>query len=239
MGVLTRGEPLRATGTHVGVAAHITDEELRVRLGGVEQVNGFGNRFLWFRVHSDKIIPHTTPVPPEVFAPFAERLRAVAKYPAGSVPLSPDADAMWVDVYPSLREGRPDLAGAMTARGTAFVLRLALIYCLLDEKPNRTGVQPDHLRAALAVWEYSVASAYMLFQSVSGSSLGDKLLSLLANGSMKRNEFTNHISRPSGEIEAELNKLLEAGRVMKAKEKRSGAGRPAEVWQLVDEGGAQ
>jgi predicted ArsR family transcriptional regulator len=79
----------------------------------------------------------------------------------------------------------------------------------------------------------------MLFQSVSGSSLGDKLLSLLANGSMKRNEFTNHISRPSGEIEAELNKLLEAGRVMKAKEKRSGAGRPAEVWQLVDEGGAQ
>lgn len=238
LGVLTRGEPLRATGTHIGVIGHITPDELRERLGGVEQVNGFGNRFLWVYSRSDKILPRTAPIPDEVFTPLAKRLRAVATSPARCVPLSPDSDALWCgELYPRLREDKPGLAGAMTARGTAFVLRLALIYCLLDEKKNRGSILVDHLRAAVAVWDYSVASAYLLFKSETGTALGDKLLSLLAAGPMKRNQFTDHVARPSAEIEAELNKLLAAGRLKKSKAKPSGAGRPAEVWELTTPGG--
>lgn len=238
LGVLTRSSPLRANGTHICIVAHITPDELGERLTGTEQVNGFGNRHGWFYVRSDKILPRTAPVPDEVFAPLAKRLRFVANSPARCVPLSPDADALWCEeLYPRLREDKPGLAGAMTARGTAFVLRLALIYCLMDEKKHRGAITVDHLKAAVAVWEYSVASAYLLFKSETGTALGDKLLSLLASGPMKRNQFTDHLGRPSEEIGAELDKLLAAGRVTKSKAKPSGAGRPAEVWELTTPGG--
>lgn len=234
LGVMTRGDPLKATGAHVCLIGHVTPEELGERLSGVEMTNGFGNRFLWFYVRSDKLLPRTAPIPTDVFAPLAARLRAVANSPDRVVPLSNLADRLWCDeLYPRLREDRPGLAGAMTARGTAFVLRLALVYCLLDRKEHRGAIRVAHLKAALAVWDYSVASAYLLFRSETGSALGDKLLSLLAAGPLKRNQFTDHVARPSGEIEAELNKLLAAGRVKKTKEKRSGAGRPAEVWELA------
>ena len=121
----------------------------------------------------------------------------------------------------------------MTARGAAFVFRLAFVYCLLDEKQFRTGIGPDHLHAAKAVWQYSLDSAYSLFQTVSGTPLGDRLLALLANGPMKRNQFTDHLAKPSGVIVGELNRLEAAGLVRKTFLKPVGAGRPAETWEIA------
>src|SRR5262249_16759982 len=97
-------KPRRAPGTHVVIVAHITPEELAERLPSVEMANGFGNRFLWFAVRSDKVMPRTTPIPDEVFEPFVEPLGALVRL--GSVlksdhPVGMDdsASEMWAKVY--------------------------------------------------------------------------------------------------------------------------------------------
>ena len=50
IGTLTKNSPLRATGAHISVIAHITQEEVQRYLTATEQMNGFANRFLWLLV---------------------------------------------------------------------------------------------------------------------------------------------------------------------------------------------
>ncbi len=67
----------------------------------------------------------------------------------------------------SIRSAPPAwLAGAATARAEAHVVRLALIYALLDCSEH---IDLTHREAGLAVWRYSVDSAASIF----GDSLGD------------------------------------------------------------------
>jgi hypothetical protein len=54
----------------------------------------------------------------------------------------------------------------VTARSEAQVIRLALIYALLDQS---TEIRAEHLMAGLAVWNYAASSAAYVF----GDSLGD------------------------------------------------------------------
>ena len=74
----------------------------------------------------------------------------------------------WAQAYHELSKPRPGLAGAIAQRGEAQVVRLALIYALLDKSYQ---IEPVHLRAARAVWDYSEASVRYIF----GASLGDEV----------------------------------------------------------------
>jgi hypothetical protein len=46
-----------------------------------------------------------------------------------------EASEYWEAAYPDLSEGHPGLLGDVTSRGEAQVLRLSLIYALLDCSP--------------------------------------------------------------------------------------------------------
>ncbi len=59
------------------------------------------------------------------------------------------------------------MVGAIISRGEAQVMRLACLYALLDRS---TLVRPEHLKAALALWDYSEKSAKLIF----GEKLGDR-----------------------------------------------------------------
>jgi hypothetical protein len=171
--------PRRATGAHVAVVGHITPDELRARLDSLDLVNGFSSRFLWFSVRSDKVMARTRPVPDPVFAPLVKRLQALEKLGrrAGERAVEMDAAAAsrWEGVYPGLREDRPGLAGAVVSRGPAMVLRLALIYALLDTAdPKRLAIRVKHLEAALAVWDYCTASALALFGGIAVGGTGTR-----------------------------------------------------------------
>ena len=77
----------------------------------------------------------------------------------------------------------------MTARAPAHVLRLALIYALLDRSP---AIRPPHLEAALAVWNYCLASVRDLF----GDATADRILEgLRDNGPMTRTAVSNFPGR--------------------------------------------
>jgi hypothetical protein len=241
--------PRQAAGAHISIVVHITPEELRAKFHGLEMANGFGNRFLWLAVKSDKILPHTQPIPDEAFAPFLSQLKALSLFGTTTtqdrkVRLNSGAGDLWESVYPQLTQDRPYLADKITARGESIVIRLALIYAILDCPLRRDklvghvldlrgfAVHAHHLEAALGVWDYAVQSARLLFPAQTGNDLADQLLALLDNGAMTRHEFNKHLSvKRKADVDAVLARLEEARLVRRTKLAHKGAGRPAERWE--------
>jgi hypothetical protein len=167
--------PVRATGAHVTVIGHITAEELRRYLTNTEVASGFGNRFLWLCVRRSKFLPEGgARLDLRAFADRLVKARAFATE-VGELRRDDAARRVWAEVYPSLSEGRPGLAGAMTARAEAQTMRLACLYAVLDLSP---AIRPEHLNAALALWDYCERSMRLVW----GDSLGDPIADEILEG---------------------------------------------------------
>lgn len=54
---MTKANRVRTTSPHIGIVAHVTQDELLRNLTDTETVNGFGNRFCWFAVRRSKELP--------------------------------------------------------------------------------------------------------------------------------------------------------------------------------------
>jgi len=133
---------------------------------------------------------------------------------------------LWASVYGSLSAAQPGLLGAVTSRAESQVIRLALIYALLD---GAGEIDKPHLTAGLALWEYCEASAAFIF----GSSLGEIERALQHAGSegMTRTAIRDLFGRNrSGDrIGAALYLLRTKGRARMESATGNG-GRPAEIW---------
>jgi hypothetical protein len=238
LATLTKNSPLRATGAHVSIIAHVTREELVTELTETERANGFANRFLFVMVQRSKCLPDGGSVPPEVLAPLIEELRTVATWARAGrreVRRDEDARAIWAEVYPSLSEGTPGLLGAIISRAEAQVLRLSVLYAILERSPL---IRPVHLHAALAVWDYAETSVRRIFgRDRLGISVADSILEALrTREAMTRNEICDLFGRnkPAAEIDAALHVLLERGKVRRSFRRPAGdRGRMVEVWEAV------
>jgi len=236
LSTLTKNSPLRASGAHISILAHTTREELIASLAETERVNGFANRFIYLLVRRSKCLPDPAPIPDPLLAPLIAELQAVAATQAAHrlVVRDEEARGLWKAVYPKLSEGEPGLLGAILARAEAHVLRLSLLYAVLDCAPT---IQAEHLQAALALWDYADASARRIFGGRLGISMADTILiALRQRGAMTRTQVNNLFKRnkTEAEIEAVLSLLLEQ---RKAKQStcppEGGVGRPVEVWEVV------
>ena len=237
LAVLTRN-PLHANNAHICITGHITPEELRKRFTQVDMANGFGNRFLWFAVKSEKVIAEPVKVPFEVIVKYQKKLRGALCKVEGwgkkesTLSLNGKSKEIWKSVYPGLREDKPGLIGALTARGESVVLRLAVLYALLDGK---RVITPPHLEAALAIWRYNEESVAILFQDQIGDGVADTIYRLLAQGPMKQKEFYSHISQPAVAIKSALLELENAKKIKPIRMKKAkGAGRPATLWKRLE-----
>ena len=145
------------------------------------------------------------------------------------VRMDDEAHARWEEVYAELSEGRPGMLGAVTSRSEAQVVRLALVYALLDQS-EVIGV--DHLRAALAVWDYCDASARYIFGDALGDPVADTILEALraAPDGLNRTEISGLFQRHKDEeqISRALTTLAQHGRARRKSEKTRG--RPVERW---------
>jgi hypothetical protein len=232
--------PRTAYGAHISIVGHITPEELSVHLTQIEMANGFGNRFCWFFVKSDKIMPRTKPIPNAVFTHLEKKLKEIHKLSSEkksvTVAFDEAAQTLWEEsLYEQLRGDVEGLgvAGPMIARRSSMVLRIALIYAILDS-PRDPVIKVVHLEAAMAVWGYCEASAMELFDSTPTDSLCDKVLDLLENKPMTVTDFNKHLSiKQKGQIGRVLAKLENANLVRKSKVKHTGAGRPATLWEKL------
>ncbi len=141
------------------------------------------------------------------------------------------ARELWVKVYPALSEGKPSLLGAILARAEAQVLRLSAIYALLD---CSNVIMVNHLKAALALWDYYERSASWVFETGTGSKNADRILAALRAASEKgltREQITADVFKrnvPSFDIDEALRLLHSLELAYRVKEKTGG--RDRERW---------
>lgn len=123
----------------------------------------------------------------------------------------------------------------MTGRAEAQVLRLSLLYALLD---GVGVIRAEHLLAALAVWEYAEASARYIFGDALGNPIADRVLDQLrtAPEGLTRTEIRDLFGRhgKGSDIDIALRTLWEMSLVRR--EQVNTNGRPAERWYATSRG---
>lgn len=234
---MTKNSPARATGAHITVIGHITKPDLARLLSETDALNGFGNRFLWLAVRRSKLLPEGGALHTENLEPLTFRLRQALDF-ARKVTLiqrSEAARALWHEVYPVLTADRSGVWGALTSRAEAQVMRLALIYAVLDCSPQ---IEVAHLQAALAFWQFCDRSTRFIFGESLGDRVADRILDELrcaGSGGMTRNELRELFSRnlTAVQLDAALALLHRLGPARWSKEPRPGGGRPAVVWRAT------
>jgi 5S rRNA maturation endonuclease (ribonuclease M5) len=145
------------------------------------------------------------------------------------------ARELWHQVYPELSKGGKGLAAAITSRAEAQTMRLAMLYALLDAKPE-IGV--EHLQAALALWSYCQRSVEWLFAEEAESSLSGRLLEVLQKhpeGMTKTQLFALFHNKLAATDLSEALRDLEGFGVIRSERTRASVGRPTERWFAVDE----
>jgi hypothetical protein len=231
-------EPLVASNTHISLIGHITKGELLERLNTTEAANGFGNRILWTCASRSKKLPHGGSLAESVLTGMADTLREPVEWLRPKDPpirLNWDANAslLWESVYDELSEGKPGMFGSVTSRAEAYVIRLALIYALLDCSDE---IWEEHLQAALAVWEYCESSAKFIFGDATGNPTADAILKALRQTpeGLSRTDISALFDRnkDAKTINTALEVLAAQGRAKKGGV-RPIRGRPSETWIAV------
>jgi len=233
LGVLTKKFSTRASNAHISIVGHITVDELIRYLDRTEAANGFANRFLFIAVKRSKLLPHGGNLSDSDLRPLASRLAKVISYTnlVRQIRMQDSTARLWEKVYPELSEGQPGLYGAVTGRAEAQVIRLALLYALLDKEAE---ISVEHLKAGLAIWDYADASARFIFGDATGDPVKDTILTSLRTSpdGLSRTEisrlFQGH--QKSDRINRSLEDLRQLGRVKKGSIDTDG--RPTEVWKF-------
>jgi hypothetical protein len=224
--VTVRMKEMHVKGAHLSMVGHITRDELLRRLSDVDIANGFGNRILWVCARRSKLLPFGGPSMDAGNIP--DRIREATDFGRrrGNKRMDFDADArvLWESVYQKLSDGHPGLFGAITARAEAHVIRIALIYALLDQSDT---ISADHLRAALAVWDYCAASAKYVWGETLGDPTADEILRVLRSApdtGVTRSDLSNHFSRKktAEELDRAFGVLMERGLIRFSAETTSG-----------------
>jgi hypothetical protein len=231
LALLTRTAPARATEAHISIIGHITQTELRRHTTTVEIANGFLNRFVFAAVRRVRLLPEGGDPDPLKGTGLGRYLTTVLTHArtAGKVTLTPAARELWWQLYPQLTQPTDGLLGQLTARAEAHVIRLALLYALLD---GQKTIQPEHLHPALTLWDYAQRSAAWALGQATGDPLAEHIHTALLHSpeGLTRTQIRDLCQRnlPADRIEQALASLATAGRAHRGRTLT--AGRPAELW---------
>jgi hypothetical protein len=230
---LSKNSPARATGAHVSILGSITKEELTKALLEVESFSGFSNRFLWVLVRRSKLLPDGGA--DLNLSWYAAELARAARHARTIERMRRDSAAtrLWHAVYGDLSGMAGGLLGAVTSRAEAQVLRLSMIYALLDRSST---ISEEHLRAGLAVWDYCRESAALIFGRSTGNTLADQVLKFVRdNPGCGRKDLHrllgNHVKADS--LLHAIGVLRNTGLIQVTTDKSTG-GRPAERYYPCD-----
>ena len=242
LGTITKAEPTVCNEPHVSVIGNITVEELKECLSESDKWNGIANRILWCCARNDKELPFGSVEPDgQVYGSIIARLKdALAKARTiRQVGWAEETKPLWKVTYSALRAGRETgELGSILARADVQIIRMAMIYALLDSSPF---IRPAHLRAALAVWRYCEASARYIFGNEAlpigaTPSLEQRLLKTMGRTKeeMSRSQLYDAFARniKADALAAALEKLINSGQV--TARTVQGEGRPKHVYTLTE-----
>jgi len=212
--VITKNSPARATGTHISIIFHITLEELFRYLNNTEFSNGFCNRIIWVCVDRSKLLPFGGNFQISTLSSVLNRLREAHEFAKNvdEVTWADETRPYWESIYPELSAAKPGIIGALLARSETQVIRLALIYTLMDCKKQ---IEICHLKAALAVWGYAEDSVRYIFKNVIGDSVAEKIMGALTDNpqGLTRTQISHalgrHYNSLIGETELPLRALAD------------------------------
>jgi hypothetical protein len=215
---LAKNSHNRATDAHISFIGHITQQEFKKELTEVEIANGFGNRFLYFGVKRSKCLPFGSGIFNVDISEFVKRLKETLDFAQSSdrIKWAEETRELWKAVYPALSEGKEGMIGALIARAEAQAVRLATLYAVMDKS---TVIRLEHLRAALAVVEYSEATVKSIFtENGTGDDTVDRILNALKvkpSGLTQSQVFTEVFqkNKPAKEIERALQLMLNQGKI--------------------------
>jgi hypothetical protein len=234
-----KSDSMVATDHHVGVLAHITPTDLLKGLSGQEIRNGFANRFLYCGSKASKCLPGGGNSDPAEIARYVRELRAVTVERQDRVRLyrhphdeEGETGALWDELYHAEYDhpSRKGLVADLTARWKAIGLRLCVAYAALDGDRH---INADHLRAAYAVWRYSVASVEYTFGLTVGDAVGTKLLEALRRvhpAGLTRRGQSDALGRnvPATTLDLERAELEKLG-LIRSQDTDDATGRPGRI----------
>lgn len=235
--VLNR-QQLCASGSHVGIIAHITPQEFRLRLSDGEMAGGTYNRYLPVFVEREKPIALPRGVTGHVVAVLGSSLREGidAARQIGQMSLSPAAEELWVsELYGELSDtdDEDSTVAQFTERLPPYCLRVSALLAALD---GRRVVSDMDLTAAVALMRYSRATArYVLGHQARNPRLDRIMRAVEAAGEPGLNKsaiwalFSRKLTREM--LDELLGELLKGGRYECVRQ--STGGRPAEMYRLV------
>jgi hypothetical protein len=187
-------------------------------------------------VHRSQSLPNGGNLPPQQQSALARELRRALEWIHNQSTQvfhrNPQAQEIWNHHYADLSQGRPDVYGAATSRAEAQVLRLSTIYAALD---CSLSVEPCHLQAALAVWDYCRASARLFFDTAPIDPTARRISQALdvnpqgLSRTQIRGLFNRHVSKER--IDLALEQLSGLG--MLSRDTSPGPGRSSTVWAKV------
>jgi hypothetical protein len=233
---LTKKDPLSVEAPHVSIIGHITPREFVQSLPESESENGLLNRFLVATLPGRaKLLPDGGNLRETELEFLAERLAAAIDFGKshGQMGRSPMASECWQEFYALLERDRPTpLLNNLLQRGSPHVVRLSMLYALLDQSPI---VEVEHLEAALAVFRYVEESVTRIFGDHLASPIADRLLSALRRASpdgltrqfIIENVFQRNVK--ARDLDETLGDLTGTGQVRVEVDKATG-GRPKETW---------
>ena len=231
---LTKNTPSRATRPHISIIGHITADEILRYLNSTELANGFINRFVIVAVRRTQLLPDGGDLSALNWASLTGRLAAAVDHGRNTSELTPTPAAkdQWRKLYPQVSVDTPGLVGAATARAEAHVVRLALLYALLDCADT---IERAHLDAACALWDYASRSAHWLFGDTLGDPVADDIWQAIRANTdgLTKSDIRDLFSRNKSVkvINAGVDALVRAGRLHRTT--RPGGergGRPAELY---------
>ena len=195
--------------------------------------NGFANRFLFVCAQRSKLLPEGGSPDPVVLKQLAGRLREALEHARRQAEMQRDEEAksVWATAYGVLTGGKPGLLGSITSRAGAQVVRLSLLFALLDSSPV---IRAEHLTAGLAVWKYCEASAQCAFGSKLGDPTADTVLaSLRSSTGLSRTDISNLLGRhqSKSEISRALGVLVQCG--LARSEQIGTEGKSVEIWSVL------
>ncbi|HSZ70595.1 MAG TPA: hypothetical protein VK756_09550 [Solirubrobacteraceae bacterium] len=233
--ILTRSAPARATDAHISVIGHITATELQHHINPLELANGLLNRFLLLGCRRVRLLPEGSdpdPLDDTGLESQLARTLAAARH-TGRLRLSASARHAWSEAYQQLAEPQAGIADAISAHAEAHTIRLALIYALLD---NNQQIQPEHLAAALALWDYSKRSATWALERTTSDPLARQIHAALQHAlpdGLTRTQLRDLLNRnpTTTQLDHALAALTHDAKI--TSQRVLTAGRPAQLWSAT------
>ena len=231
---LTKYNKIKTTNAHIGIVTHTNLVELLQKMNNEHAHSGFANRFLWCCARRQKMVAFPEPIPDYELNEMRDELiikfKQIQKF--NTLEYDNSFKTMWNDIYPHLAKDHPGYTGCIINRCEAQVIRLSMIYALLDVQ---NIIEKKHLESALALWKYCEDSAKFIFSKQSNP-YSRRILASLKDGPKTATEIyrnTLGCNVKSGEIQEILTDLI-SQKLIEVENIKRKKGRPVTKFKIAN-----